>query len=481
MIRYTIACICCICLFITLVNAQVSQQDSLALVALYNATDGDNWTDNTNWLDGPVSTWYGVTVGGERVTILLLQNNNLVGEIPDEIGDLTAVKSIRLYSNSLTGEIPTSIGNCESLEYLDIHVNELSGTIPDEMAQCSSLVTIVCYRNAFSGPFPEVLLRIPQIQRFDISSNAFSGQLPPAIDTMVNLRSLNIHGNDFSGPMPSITHLDALSQLHLSSTAMEGMIDTILGYHPELSYCTFNNTNFSGCVSETHFNPEELTYLHFTNSDISCMGDFSAFADTGVLRRLLCRGNTIPFEYLEPNIAVNEYGYYPQDSLLAPEAYVLAAGDTIEIYSGTGGMHTSYTWYKDGEALAGKNEPWLEIPDFQEADAGAYYCAATNDSLPELTLYRHQVRLTLDETSAITGVTSAKHLAIYPNPASDAVIFKGMNGPGEVHILDMYGRELTQQTTDLSQRFDVRSLPTGCYVVYIDIGSDIFSGLLLKL
>ena len=25
-----------------------SEQDSLALVALYNATDGPNWTDNTN-------------------------------------------------------------------------------------------------------------------------------------------------------------------------------------------------------------------------------------------------------------------------------------------------------------------------------------------------------------------------------------------------------------------------------------------------
>jgi len=35
----------------------VVSADSLALVALYNSTDGPNWTDNTNWLTAPVSQW----------------------------------------------------------------------------------------------------------------------------------------------------------------------------------------------------------------------------------------------------------------------------------------------------------------------------------------------------------------------------------------------------------------------------------------
>ena len=41
---------------ITVVNP-----DRAALVALYNATDGPNWVDNTNWLtDAPLGEWYGV-------------------------------------------------------------------------------------------------------------------------------------------------------------------------------------------------------------------------------------------------------------------------------------------------------------------------------------------------------------------------------------------------------------------------------------
>ena len=52
------------------VQAQVAEDDSLALVALYNATAGPNWTDNTNWLTTPVSQWNGGTLTGDWVTTL---------------------------------------------------------------------------------------------------------------------------------------------------------------------------------------------------------------------------------------------------------------------------------------------------------------------------------------------------------------------------------------------------------------------------
>lgn len=65
------------------------QRDSLALVALYHATDGDNWTRNDNWLIGSMDTWYGVTLSGERVYNLRLDKNNLTGGVPTEINNLS--------------------------------------------------------------------------------------------------------------------------------------------------------------------------------------------------------------------------------------------------------------------------------------------------------------------------------------------------------------------------------------------------------
>ena len=50
--------------------AQLPSPDREALVALYNATGGANWTDNTNWVTNtPVGQWYGViTDASSRVT-----------------------------------------------------------------------------------------------------------------------------------------------------------------------------------------------------------------------------------------------------------------------------------------------------------------------------------------------------------------------------------------------------------------------------
>ena len=66
----------------TTANAQINIQDSLALVDLYNSTDGPNWTRNDRWLsEYPVSTWYGVTVYNYRVYWLDLHKNKLKGQI----------------------------------------------------------------------------------------------------------------------------------------------------------------------------------------------------------------------------------------------------------------------------------------------------------------------------------------------------------------------------------------------------------------
>ena len=52
-------------------RAQDLAADRAALAALYNATGGGNWTNNTNWLsEEPLSEWYGVTVSGDAPVLL---------------------------------------------------------------------------------------------------------------------------------------------------------------------------------------------------------------------------------------------------------------------------------------------------------------------------------------------------------------------------------------------------------------------------
>lgn len=55
----------------------LEKRDSLALVALYNSTNGPEWSNNTNWLstEVPIDDWHGVTVEFGRVYVINLPGN----------------------------------------------------------------------------------------------------------------------------------------------------------------------------------------------------------------------------------------------------------------------------------------------------------------------------------------------------------------------------------------------------------------------
>ncbi len=67
--------------------------DRAALAALYDATGGADWENNTNWkTSAPLNQWYGVqTDTAGRVTVVNLGENHLRGPLPAALGDLTQV------------------------------------------------------------------------------------------------------------------------------------------------------------------------------------------------------------------------------------------------------------------------------------------------------------------------------------------------------------------------------------------------------
>ena len=115
--------------------AKSSEADREALVALYNATDGENWNGSHNWLsDAPLGEWDGVTADDDgRVTALRLYSNSLSGEIPAELGGLSNLRSLDLYSNGLIGEIPAELGSLSNLRDLYLDDNALSGCVPSSL------------------------------------------------------------------------------------------------------------------------------------------------------------------------------------------------------------------------------------------------------------------------------------------------------------------------------------------------------------
>ena len=135
--------------------AEDSLEDRQVLVELFGALNGENWTNNTNWLtERPIREWYGITSDASgRVDGLVLGSNGLTGEMPTGLGSLSNLKRMELSNNHLTGEIPkdgslsmqrlelgdwrdTGLGNL--MEILLLGSNQLTGEIPMELGSWNS-------------------------------------------------------------------------------------------------------------------------------------------------------------------------------------------------------------------------------------------------------------------------------------------------------------------------------------------------------
>ena len=190
--------------------------DRAALVALYSATDGANWTNSANWLsDAPLDEWYGVTTDSEgNVTALQLEDNNLVGMIPGGLlENLANLESLHLSFNGLTGGIPAELGNLTNLDSLELHVNELTGEIPAELGNLTSLTWLTLSNNQLTGEIPAKLGNLTNLETLILADNELTGEIPATLGNIANLWQLHLSGNRFTGCIPTTWADVALNDL----------------------------------------------------------------------------------------------------------------------------------------------------------------------------------------------------------------------------------------------------------------------------
>ena len=131
-------------------------QDRAALMVLYNATDGANWTDSTNWLnfDESLSAWFGVTTNASgEVTELNLPNNALSSEeTPNGLLGLAKLERLDFSGNNeLEGQLQQELMD-SNLMFLD--VSGTSMCAPADTAFQAWLATISFMGAVCGGPPP---------------------------------------------------------------------------------------------------------------------------------------------------------------------------------------------------------------------------------------------------------------------------------------------------------------------------------------
>ena len=184
--------------------SQIPNGDCTALEALYNATNGNSWTDKSGWLaTATPCSWYGVTCTSGRVTELRLQSNNLNGTLPTSLGNLTKLTWLELQFNQLSGPIPKELGTLGLLTELALYKNQLTGSIPAELGSLSNLNALRLGFNHLDGSVPKELGNLAQLTILGIDDNQLTGSLPTELGNLTKLELFNANLNQLSGPIPT--------------------------------------------------------------------------------------------------------------------------------------------------------------------------------------------------------------------------------------------------------------------------------------
>ena len=231
--------------------SQVPSWEREALIALYNATDGDNWSINNGWngAAGAECDWWGVTCSSlsGSVVKIRLYNNALSGSIPSMLGSLTNLTTLYLNDNSLSGSIPAELGKLINLTHLFLNDNSLTGSIPVELGNLTKLTHLSLHSNPLGGSIPAELGNLTNLTDLSLYNNSLSGSIPAELGNLTNLTTLALYYNSLSGSIPSeLGKLTNLTSLFLNNNSLSGSIPVELGNLTNLTLLFLSDNFLTG-------------------------------------------------------------------------------------------------------------------------------------------------------------------------------------------------------------------------------------------
>jgi Leucine-rich repeat (LRR) protein len=253
-----------------------------ALISLYNAAGGTDWKYREpyelfgypwNFTTNPCSTtkgWQGIACSSDcitsscRVTRISLIELDLVGYIPPQIGNLSALEYLELDKNYLSSSIPPELGNLTSLKQLDLDTNSLTGFIPVTLAALTNLVDLYLFTNALSGPIWSEFGNLVSIVNFQITTTQLTGTIPSTFSACQSMKTLLLNNNLLNGTLsPSLGMIQSMRTIYLYENYFEGIVPPSLGNITLLNKIDVSNNFMTGKLGSYFGNWTECTAIGF--------------------------------------------------------------------------------------------------------------------------------------------------------------------------------------------------------------------------
>jgi hypothetical protein len=370
----------------------ISSVERDALVALYNSTDGANWTDNTGWLGeaGTECSWFGVTCTNGSVSRLSLHTNLLTGTIPIELGNLSNLTILLLGDNSLTGSIPSELGNLTNLTTFNLASNSLTGTIPKELGNLTELTSLVLQHNPLTGTIPKELGNLTKLTVLWLFGHTPTGGIPSELGNLTNLKQLQLGLGEFwdsyyEGPIPS-----SLKNLPFLKESNIGKLPVLMGDSDNDGIADRNDekptvkAEYKEIVTSDYsliFSPSSRVVNYVTDKETfekwrPPNGDFYPNRDKN-LTNIIYEHFDDEFDFImaAPNISAHRNAYNAYIKLPAAGLGKGSISDSTEQYGSKGRLHTfiyfnNPNYIKNGPSLHEIMHAWGAPTMFKSKNKG---------------------------------------------------------------------------------------------------------------
>jgi Leucine-rich repeat (LRR) protein len=360
----------------------VIEQDSLALVDLYNSCGGPNWSNHDLWLEGPVAEWEGVVAENTRITQLWLQINNVTGDIPESIGDLTGLEKLHLESNNITS-IPDNIGDMTALKEFWIGWNPITN-IPESIGDLSNLEQLhIGFTNL--GSLPESFGNLTNLTWLG-AGDAGLNSLPESFGNLVSLESCFLWENNLTELPENFGGCASMKYLHLYENQLTELPESF-GNMDNL-YSLLLEDNLLGSLPESFGNMSSLHYLSISSNQLTALPDnFGGLDNLSILFASNNQLTELPESFSDlatlDSAAINSNALtsLPENIGDLPELkwFYLSYNGISELPESIGNLDSLRKLIVDVNDLSGLPESFTELPSI------VYASFAVNDieTLPE--------------------------------------------------------------------------------------------------